>query len=169
MPGKRPRVTSAFLLAFSGMSCTHANCSDDWEARKEAASSNLDNAARSAPRDCKCDSCLRMGDLIRPLTQQRCQPQRVISALGDTSTTEAHFRLGFPRDGTKRGASFTGPWGTETLEAALRTLDASTPPATRASTAAEGASAPPATRASTEADGGCAYRHQRCAWELVSG
>ena len=47
-------------------------------------SSNLDNAARSAPPDCKCDSCLRMGDLIRPLTQQRCQPKRLISALGDT-------------------------------------------------------------------------------------
>ena len=45
-----------------------------------------------------------------------------------------------------------GPWGTETLEAAHRALDASTPPATRASTAAEGASAQPATRASARGD-----------------
>ena len=27
-------MPGVFLLAFSGMSCTFANCSDDWEARK---------------------------------------------------------------------------------------------------------------------------------------
>ena len=45
------------------------------------------------------------------------------TSLGNASAVQRRRSLaGFPRDGKKRGASFKGPWGTETLESAHRTL-----------------------------------------------